>query len=171
MKFLTAAISRLPEFQTLSEAVDKGAYPAAVTGLSGIHKANIIYSLCSLKGRGAFVVAADEAEAQRLCDDLGAMGMRALFYPARDFSFRDTEGVSHEYEHQRLQVLARLLSGECDCVVACMDAALQYTLPPEELERRRLTLKAGQAISEETVMSALLSCGYVRARAATMYRL
>lgn len=163
MKFLTAAISRLPEFQVLSEAVDKGAYPAAVTGLSGIHKANIIYSLCSLKGRRAFVVAADEAEAQRLCDDLNAMGMRALFYPARDFSFRDTEGVSHEYEHQRLQVLARLISGECDCAVACMDAALQYTLPPKELARRRLTLETGQAIAEEEVMAALLSCGYVRA--------
>ena len=163
MKFLTAAISRLPEFQALSEAVDKGAFPAAVTGLSGIHKANIVYSLCSLKGRRAFVIAADEAEAQRLCDDLNAMGMRALFYPARDFSFRDTEGVSHEYEHQRLQVLARLLSGECDCVVACMDAALQYTLPPKELERRRLTLKTGQVIAEEAVMDALLSCGYVRA--------
>ena len=156
MEFLTAAISRLPEFQTLLGAVQRDAFPAAATGLSGIHKANIIASLCTLQGRGAFVVAADEAEAQRLCEDLNAMGMHALFFPSRDFSFRDSEGVSHEYEHQRLQVMTRFLSGECNCVVCCMDAALQYTLPPKELERRRLTLSAGQEISQETVMAALV---------------
>lgn len=163
MKFLTNAISRLKEFQSLEAAVKTGALPAAVTGISGIHKANIIYSLCAKLQRRAFVVAGDESEAQRLCDDLSAMGMKPLFYPVRDFSFRDTAGSSHEYEHQRLQLLERTLSGECDAVVCCLDAALQYTIPPDELKKRTVSLKTGQSISMEQVLDALNRCGYERA--------
>ncbi|HEX3039684.1 MAG TPA: transcription-repair coupling factor [Caproiciproducens sp.] len=163
MKFLTSAIHGLEEFRTLETAVKTSALPAAVTGLSGIHKANIIYSLCSDLGRRAFVVAGDESEAQRLCDDLSAMGMKPLFYPVRDFSFRDTAGSSHEYEHQRLQVLERILNGECDAAVFCLDSGLQYTIPPEELKNRTITLKAGQAVSMQRVLDALAACGYERA--------
>ena len=163
MKFLHTIMGKLPEFQELETAVKAGALPAAVTGLSAIHKANFIASLCVRQKRRAFVLAGDESEAQRLCADLSAMGLRPLFYPYRDFSLRDTEGASHEYERQRLQVLALLAAGEYDAVVACPDAALQYTLPPEELKRRALTLTPGQQISMEQAEAALAACGYERA--------
>ncbi len=156
-------MGKLPEFQELETAVKAGALPAAVTGLSAIHKANFIASLCVRQKRRAFVLAGDESEAQRLCADLSAMGLRPLFYPYRDFSLRDTEGASHEYERQRLQVLALMAAGEYDAVVACPDAALQYTLPPEELKRRALTLAPGQQISMEQAEAALAACGYERA--------
>lgn len=160
MDFLTNAIAGLSEFGLLENAVKSRRLPAAVTGVSGVHKANIIYSLCARLGRRAFVVAADEPEAQRLCSDLQAMGMRPLFYPIRDFTFRDTEGVSHEYEHQRLQVLDRILNGGCDAVIACIDAALQYTLPPEELKKRTATLRVGDTIPMDKVLETLSACGY-----------
>ena len=163
MKFLHTIMGKLPEFQELETAVKAGALPAAVTGLSAIHKANFIASLCVRQKRRAFVLAGDESEAQRLCADLSAMGLRPLFYPYRDFSLRDTEGASHEYERQRLQVLALMAAGEYDAVVACPDAALQYTLPPEELKRRALTLAPGQQISMEQAEAALAACGYERA--------
>ena len=59
----------------------------------------------------------------------------------RDFTFRDAEGASHEYEHQRIQTLARILNGECDAVIACLDAALQYAIP------RRVTQAHGHHLS------------------------
>ena len=139
MKFLKHVLTRLPEYRSLSAAIDKKQTPAAATGLSGIHKAHLIYSLCSQKGRRAFVVASDEAEAQRLCNDLLAMGADAMVYPARDFNFRDTEGQSREYEHQRLHVLARMVHGDYQVVISCIDAALQHTIPPEELRRKIVT--------------------------------
>ncbi|HBC26369.1 MAG TPA: transcription-repair coupling factor, partial [Ruminococcaceae bacterium] len=95
--------------------------------------------------------------------DLAAMGMHPLTYPLRDFNFRDTQGSSHEYEHQRIRVLSRLLSGECDCVVCCLDAALQYTIPPDELRRRTAVLSAAQKIAPEKAVQTLAACGYERA--------
>jgi transcription-repair coupling factor (superfamily II helicase) len=163
MEFLTNAVRRLKEFTDLKAAVDSRTLPAAVTGVSGVHKANLIYSLCSDLRRRAFVVAGDEPEAQRLCSDLKSMGMDPLFFPARDFSFHDAEGSSHEYEHQRLQVLERLVSGGCDAVVCCIDAALQLTVPPAELRRRTAVLEAGKSVPMERVLEALSACGYERA--------
>lgn len=163
MEFLTSAIAGLPEFRQLKSAVDAKALPAVVTGLSGIHKANIIYSLCVLTKRRAFVVASDEAEAQRLQRDLSAMGMHPAVYPARDFSFRETAAASHEYEHERLHVLAGLLSSRCDCVIACIDAALQYTVPPSFLREHTVSLRTAQEITPQEIAALLLACGYERA--------
>ena len=176
MKFLWNALARLPEYQTLEDAVSTGALPAAATGLSGIHKAAVSGALCARQGRKALFLAADEAEAQRIADDLAALGLRPLAYPARDFNLQDVESASREYEHQRLQVLARMLKAAgsapdkepdaaegWDAVVACIDAALQYTLPPEELEKRTVVLRSGQRISPEHIIKDLLACGYQRA--------
>ena len=163
MKFLHTILGKLPEFQELERAVGAGTLPAAVTGLSTVHKAHFIASLCVRQKKKAFVVTGEEAEAQRLCEDLRAMGLRPLFYPYRDFALRDTEGASHEYERQRLQVLALMAAGDYDAVLCCPDAALQYTLPPAELRRRTVSLHPGQSITMEQVESALLACGYERA--------
>ena len=136
MKLVQSALARWPDYARLEQAVEGGAVPGAVTGLSGVHKCCVIASLCKKTGRRALVLAADEAEAQRFCEDLAALGLRPVSYPLRDFNFRDTAGTSHEYERLRLEALSKLEDGQCDCIVACMDAALQYTLGPEELERK-----------------------------------
>ena len=70
MKFLLNALNHLKEFQTLDEAIQGRQLPAAVNGLSGVHKAAFIYTLCTNHHRRAFILAGDESEGQRLCDDL-----------------------------------------------------------------------------------------------------
>ena len=162
MKLIYNALSRWPDYARLEGAVAGGALPAAVTGLSGIHKCCVIASLCQKTGRRALVLAADEAEAQRFCEDLRALGLQPLSYPLRDFGFRDAAGTSHEYERLRLEVLSKLENGTCDCVVACVDAALQYTMGPQELQRRLYPLEAGAQMEIEDLLSALVQCGYTR---------
>ena len=102
MKLIRSALGRWPDYTRLEKAVEQQAVPAVVTGLSGIHKCCIIASLCQKTGRKALVLAADEAEGQRFCEDLAALGLRPVSYPLRDFNFRDTAGTSHEYERLRL---------------------------------------------------------------------
>ena len=138
MNFLKAGMYKLPEYMQLRQAVESNALPAVATGLSGIHKATIINALVQDTNKTALLLASDEAEAQRICQDLTSMGLRSFIYPTRDFTFRNVESASREYEHQRIQVLSRILKHDCDIVIACMDAALQYTIPPNELEGRMI---------------------------------
>ena len=72
-----------------------------------------------------------------------------MVFPTREFSFREVEGVSREYEFARLRVLESLAWGEEMVVVASAEAALQRTIPPETLRQHCTTLTAGQSISPE----------------------
>ena len=162
MKFLDGVLRGVEEYRELSRAVDLGRMPAMATGLSGVHKAHFIHSLCTEKNCGALVIASDEAEAQKLCGDLKAMGTETVFYPTRDYTFREVEGVSREFEHQRIAALYALQSGKSKVVVACIDAVMQYTMPPQKLKDTTVEIKEGAEVSLEKIIAALTSDGYVR---------
>ena len=154
MKLIRGALKRWKDYSRLEHAVKEGAVPAAVTGLAGIHKCCLIASLCKETGRRTLILAADEAEAQRFLEDLTSLGLRAVYYPLRDFTFRDTTSTSHEYERLRLEALSKLQGGECDCIIACMDAALQYTISPDQLKQRMFTLQAGDQLEIGDLLAA-----------------
>lgn len=162
MKLLDSIADRLPAFRQLREDIDKSRLPAAVTGLSTIHKAHFIASLCSETGRKAIVVAADELEAGRLLSDLNAMGLESFIFPARDLDFFPLEGRSHDYEQSRVEALSRMLTGEYGAVVLCPAAAMQLTLPPEQLAARVVTLSAGTQVTMEQCVRSLVCAGYER---------
>lgn len=163
MEFLQSGLQRLEEYRQLRQAVREDALPAVVAGLPGIAKAAFAAVLVRDCEKPALLLAADDAEAQRLLGDLTAMGLRACLYPMRDFTLRNVESASREYEHQRIDALCRLLSGACDVVIACADAALQDTITPQELKERITILQTGQTMPLEEAVQALLRCGYVRA--------
>lgn len=96
-------------------------------------------------------------------ENLNAMKGGALLYPARDWSLRPSQGQSRDYEQQRLGVLGHMLEGEYRVVVCSVEAAMQLTLPPEELYTRTVTLKAGEDCTPEAVVESLLAAGYARA--------
>ena len=164
MKLFSNVLSKLPAYDSVEDCIRTGRAPLCVTGLSGIHKAHFIHTLSARLGRTALVIVADEASGRKLCDDINTMGGRetALLYPSRDFSFRTVEGASHEFEHARLAVLGRIVSGECRVAVASVEAAAQLTIPKQELVRRSVSFAAGQEIPFEHAVQVLSGAGYVR---------
>lgn len=161
MKFLTNILSQNKDYKKIEKAL-KPKFSVCVTGLTEIHKSILINSLCHSKGVRAFCVANDEQKAQTIVNDLCSMGKRALFYPSKDFIFREISGKSSDYEHQRLNVLYKMLTGEYDVVVSCLDAATQYTIPPESLKSSVLDLKTGAEITTDQCAKALTLLGYQR---------
>lgn len=162
MRFLNSVLSGVSEYRQLYSALEEDRFPVMAAGLSSVHKAHLIHHLCTFTGRRAAVIASDEAEAQRFCSDISAMGTKAVFYPVRDLTFRTVEGVSREFEHQRIGALYSFMTGESPVLVCCADAMLQYTIPPEKLKASSFTVKEGAAISPERITGLLVSGGYVR---------
>ena len=163
MKLIGNMLRRWPEYQTLAAAVKQGALPAAVAGLSGIHKCCVLASLCQETGRKALVLAADEAEAQRFSEDLFALGMRPALYPIRDFQL-----PGHGRRLPRIRAPA---AG--GFVPSCRTAAATWSSPvwtrrcstpsgPQELAARMFQVEAGQELKIEELLAALVRCGYVR---------
>ena len=155
-------LASLPAYKALCGDIRAGRLPAELTGLGHIHKVILLHALSVTLGRRALLLTADEAEATRVCEDLEALGQRPLFLPARDLSLRRVESTSREYEQMRLGTLARMAAGDFDCVVACVDAAVQYTLPPQVLLSRTLRLTGGAPLPAKDLAAALTAAGYER---------
>lgn len=162
MKFLQNILSHVKEYQKLDYDIENSNVPVGVTGLSLIHKSHLVYSICTNKKYKAFIIASDESEAQKFAKDITSMGLKVYIYPLRDFDFRDVESKSREYEHQRLNVLMSLINREFDVLIACIDAALQYTIPKNILKDSILSLKVMQEIKLEYIVDTLISLGYTK---------
>lgn len=111
MGIFDRGLTGLPAYSGLSADHSGRTAPAAVTGLGHIHKVHFLYALCASLHRRAVLLAADEGEASRVCEDLTALGAHPLFLPARDLSLRRVESTSREYEQMRLGTLARMAAG------------------------------------------------------------
>lgn len=106
MQKLLSALYALPEFQQLAAALDSGASPAAVSGLSLVHRAWFAAAIQAQSGRPVVVLCADEADCQRLSADLKALtGKEILTLPSREFTFHNAAVVSRQWEHRRLETL------------------------------------------------------------------
>ena len=160
MHVFSTMLRASPAVSALIDAVKRGDLPADVTGAGYIHKVLLTRGLCDTCGRRAVLLCADEAEAVRMCEDLSALGMRALFFPAKELTLYDVTGGSREFEQQRLGVLARMLRGDYDCVVASADAAVQRTLPPDVLRAHTITLTAGAPLPVADLAETLVRAGY-----------
>ncbi|MBC8570565.1 transcription-repair coupling factor [Zongyangia hominis] len=165
MKHLAHLLTALEEYRQYSDAVERRQLPAVLTGLSGVHKALMVYASCVNLESPALILCPDEASATRLCEDMNALfeENRALVYPARDFTFRDADSVSHEYEQARLSVLGKILSGECDIVLCSVEALTQLTIPPKRYRELAFEIAAGGEYRLEALLERLVGAGYVRA--------
>lgn len=161
MRFLVDVLKQNSTFRALEKAVKNGRSLYA-SGLSSVNKANVIYALCRLKKTAALCIASDEKESQQLCNDLSSMGLRAFVYPVRDLNFIDFQSKSREYEHARLKVLLKLIEGECDVVISCIDAASQLTVPKKVLEESTLIFEEGREVPLEKAVKTLTLLGYER---------
>ncbi len=160
-KLLYKTILAEPTVKALMTAADRRETPALITGLGHIHRAALIGAL-SVTHKCPLVLTGDEAEAAKLTDDLIAMGVQAVLFPAKELTFGVMRSSSREYEQQRLAVLGRLANGGADCVVACAEAAAQFTLPPDTLLEHTLDIVADRPLPVEDLPAELVTAGYER---------
>ena len=162
MNCFSQILKNSPSFGRIMKDADSERFPVGATGLSNIHKAHIISSMVDLYGINAVVIAPDEASANRLAGDIAAFGTDACVFPAGDFSFHTQQSASREYEHTRLKVLDKMLDGSFGAVVMSAEAVSQLTIPPDTLAERCITVKDGENIELNTLLTVLVNAGYTR---------
>ncbi len=141
-----------PEYATVKNAMKAVRTPIMATSLSRVHKANMIDTLPADENRRVLAVVSDEGEASRLKDDLALLGRESVIFSARDLSLRHIEGISHEFELERIGVLTSLLDERADTVIACADALMMLTVPRAVLRQHLLTVDMNTQISVEELM-------------------
>ena len=163
MQELNRQMMALPELRELEEIIRFGTGPAAVSGVSGVHRAMLGAALRQETKRPLAVLCADEQEARRMAADLAALtGEECVTLFAREWQLRDRVSASHSFEQERLDALCRMAFGRTGIVVATVDGMLQRTLPPTALRDAVLTLRLGEEHDLHALAERLTAAGYVR---------
>lgn len=158
----TRAIEKLDLYKDLKFAYEQREAPVSVTGVSGIHKAQLAIGLYDYSP--ILIICEDEANAKRMSDDINEMSgeICSYVYPAKDISLTEAESVSREYEHTRLGILASIMDNSIRFVCASVEAVMQKTMPPEVLAHRIITIDKDKPINTDLLAEKLIAAGYTR---------
>ena len=149
----------------VTKALRSRSLPFAVCGLcEGAGDAVLAALFADARAKGAstaLLILPEEKECLRLQSYLNHYGLRAAFFSARDLTFYHVT-ASHEYEHERLSLLWRLLSGELDVVLTTPDAALGFTMSRDKLRSATVSLEVGGTVEPTELAARLTAAGYTR---------
>lgn len=162
MNIFSSVFSELQGFKSVCEAIDKKISPVSVTGLSHIHRAQL---MCALGGKGvSLVITGTEAEAKKLCDDINTMSGNesAVLFPSKELVLTPVEGANREYEYMRISALTKAAKNECSVICAAVEAVMQPVIPCGALIAGTIELNAGDEIDLTELCSRLTASGYQR---------
>ena len=159
MKILNGILSKIPNYVcAMNKAINSLTF--SISGLSKIHKSHVIANISHDANKKAIVIASNEQESKILYNNLKNYGVNALHYPIKDLCLKSTEVISHEDEYERLKILYNFLNKNYDIIVVSAEAALQYTIPPENLLQNSFKLCKNQTIDANLLKDKLVSNCY-----------
>ena len=162
MNLLLSALSELPEYRALEQAVESGQV-AAMAGVGQLARSHLIASLFRDTGRPALVICQDDMAVQRMQQELAAfLDQAPEILPGREFTFYDAAVVSRGWEQKRLRQLYDLATGRTRLLIASLDALSLRTMPKPVLFSAAVTLKCGAAYEMENLAQRLTDAGYAR---------
>ncbi len=169
MNIITDCIRLDKEYKQLLASIEEQRrqkpLPIYASGLTGGAALAFFISLSrdikAKYGKGPIIFVGDEKEAAKMLASFNSLGMRAFTYLTRDLNFYNIT-ASHEYEHERLNVLSAILGGEYDAIITTPDAALQYTIPPSVLADSFTKISLDSSCNLDELSHSLTSAGYVR---------
>ena len=163
MEGLLQTLLQLSEVKELTDFLRQKPSPALVTGVAGVHRAQIAAAAAHATGRPLLMLCADERECLRMAGDLEALLHTAVaVLPEREPEFKPMAAASRQWEYRRLETLHRMVQGECRVVVATAAALAQRCIPPRVLQDTVITLAVGGQYRTDELVRRLIAAGYSR---------
>ncbi|MBQ8297697.1 MAG: transcription-repair coupling factor [Ruminococcus sp.] len=162
MNLFKQTFRELPGWKSIEEALKKNISPVSATGISHIHRAQLIYNLSGEKT--VLAVTGTEAEAKKLCDDINMMSGEetAVLFPSKELVFTPVEGINREYEYMRISALSKAARSECGVICASIEAVMQPVIPCGILIAGSIVLEQGGEVNLTELCGNLSKCGYQR---------
>ena len=166
IKFYCSEVFKLPEFEQAISALLRGRAPVEVSGLSPVHKANLIAAAVRKTGRRAAVICPDEASAKKIIGDVRGFGIDpAVLMPERDMVLTGNLTYLHEWEQKRIAAAAAFAQGQAEVMAGSAGAFMQRFMPRRIFEKVRINLKTDDVITIAELTQRLLRAGYTQSAA------
>ena len=162
MNLLLSALSELPEYRVLEQAVEAGRV-SAMAGVGQLTRSHLIAALIRDTGRPALIICQDDLAAQRVQQELAAfLEQTPELLPGREFTFYDAAVVSRGWEQKRLRRFYDLATGKTKILVTSLEALSLRTMPKQVLFTASVSLKCGASYVMEELARKLTDAGYSR---------
>ena len=149
-----------PVFARFIKDFSQGHIPASVCGMCESARPFFISAaLKTLKKRG-IVVLPEEKTANAFAGIFKLFFEKVYVYPARDFVFENVTAYSRDWEHERLSVLSKAISGDYDVIITVPDALMQYTIPAGVIKENSFVLERGGIADINDICRRLVGMGY-----------
>ncbi len=168
MERITSLIKYDREFSSsvsaiLSQYRSDAPLPIIINGLakgaSDAYICEAAYEICEKTSAPVLILAATDAEMERVCGILSDAGLNARSYLGRELVFYNIS-ASHDSERERISLLLSLLSGDVEVIVTTPAALVSPTVPPDMLLGMSADLKVGTNISPQELSLKLDNLGY-----------
>ncbi len=160
MSFFFNIFNKNHDFNSLSRSVDILHTSVGATGVPDAAKAHFIHSLSLPKGKKALILTPDENSAIKLSENLSSLQKGVYYYPLREITLREVQGISHEFEHIRIGILSKMIKGDYSAIVASCPAACQKTIDKELLASFTTKISVGDSIDLSKFTDELVHMGY-----------
>lgn len=162
MNFFRNLFKELSGYRSICETINKKITPVSVTGLSHIHRANLVYALTEDKIN--IVITGSEAEARRICEDINMMSGKetAVLFPSKELVFTSVDTANHEYEYMRISALSKVLNHSSGVICASAESVMQPTIPIDKLISATIEISTGSEIDTTDFIKKLINNGYQR---------
>lgn len=161
MDTLIRPLEELKEFQDLEESLKKERGIFQVSGCIDAQKPHLIYA-CGRRIAGRLIVTFSEQRAKELYEDCRFFQPNALYYPARDILFYQSDIRGNLLARQRISAVKAIMVQEHPVVITTFDALMDRLVPLSVMEESICHLRVGDTLSLEEISGQLARIGYER---------
>ncbi len=162
MKSFTQPLLGLKEYVDLKSQLKKAKNEVLqVSGCIDTQKPHFIYSLLD-ENESAILVTFQEQNAKELYEAYRFFDKQAVYYPARDVLFYQSDIRGNLLTAQRLTAVKAILEQPHATVITTFDALMDRMVPIEQVQRSVLTYHLGDSLEIDAIKARLVQMGYER---------
>ncbi len=161
MRSFTEPLLGLSEFRKLKRELIKLQGVAQVSGCIDTQKPHFMYSLLEEKNSGV-IVTFEEQKARELYESYRFFDRDAVYYPAKDVLFYQSDIRGNLLTAERLTTIKALLERERVTVITTFDALMDRVMPLSCIQEGVLEYGLGDVLELELMKIRLVELGYER---------
>ena len=169
MNGLKSLFLKQEDVHSIIAGVEEGLKEQLIAGLSGSSRTVLTASIHEQTKRPIMLVTHNLLQAQKLYDDIVNLvsEKKVFLFPANELIAAELSIASPELKAQRIEALNHW-SQESNGIIIVPIAGLKKIVPPKSLWRKyQLSLKLGEDIKIDNMLTTLVRMGYVRAEMVT----
>lgn len=161
MESFIEPLRELKEYKELKQELPKMKGIVQVSGCIDTQKPHFIYGL--LEGeRSGLIVTFQEQKARELYESYRFFNRNAVYYPAKDVLFYQSDIRGNLLTAERLTAVKSLIEQEKPTVITTFDALMDKVLPLQEIAGNVLEYALADVLDMEEAKSRLVRMGYER---------